>query len=234
MPRSCSVAWSPRLACVRSTPVRSSGPASWRRSASCRSPWPPARRSPGPAGSPSSPDDPGFSRPRGRPAPPLHATDRPPHPAPAPSTGHAMTFPAPARDLAVLVTRVAVGLVFVAHGLQKLFTNGIDGTAAFFDQVGVPAASAAAWFAAVVELAGGAALILGLAVPVAGLLLLVDMIGAFAFVHAGAGLFVQQGGYEFVLVLAAAALMLAVLGAGRFSVDHLLVSRGRTAQHVGA
>jgi putative oxidoreductase len=145
-----------------------------------------------------------------------------------------MTFPAPARDLAVLVTRVAVGLVFVAHGLQKLFTNGIDGTAAFFDQVGVPAASAAAWFAAVVELAGGAALILGVAVPVAGLLLLVDMIGAFAFVHAGAGLFVQQGGYELVLVLAAAALMLAVLGAGRFSVDHLLVSRGRTAQQVGA
>jgi putative oxidoreductase len=145
-----------------------------------------------------------------------------------------MTFPAPARDLAVLVTRVAVGLVFVAHGLQKLFTNGIDGTAAFFDQVGVPAASAAAWIAAVVELAGGAALILGVAVPVAGLLLLVDMIGAFAFVHAGAGLFVQQGGYELVLVLAAAALMLAVLGAGRFSVDHLLVSRGRTAQQVGA
>ena len=112
-----------------------------------------------------------------------------------------MTFPAPARDLALLVTRIAVGLVFLAHGWQKLFTNGIDGTAAFFDQVGVPAASAAAWSAAVVELAGGAALVLGLAVPVAGLLLLVDMIGAFLFVHAGAGLFVEQGGAELVLAL---------------------------------
>jgi putative oxidoreductase len=145
-----------------------------------------------------------------------------------------MTLPAPARDLAVLVTRVAVGLVFVAHGWQKLSTNGIDGTAAFFDQVGVPAASAAAWFAGLVELAGGAALILGLAVPVAGLLLLVDMVGAFAFVHVGAGLFVDQGGYELVLVLAAAALLLAVVGAGRYSVDHLLTGRRRTAQPVAA
>jgi putative oxidoreductase len=145
-----------------------------------------------------------------------------------------MTFPAPARDLAILLTRVAVGLVFVAHGWQKLFTNGIDGTATFFDQVGVPAASAAAWFAAVVELAGGAALVLGLAVPVAGALLLVDMLGAFVFVHAGACLFVDQGGYELVLVLAAAALVLTALGAGRFSVDHLLFGRHRTAQPVGA
>jgi len=145
-----------------------------------------------------------------------------------------VTFPAPARDLALLVTRIAVGLVFLAHGWQKLSTNGIDGTAAFFDTVGVPAASAAAWFAAVVELAGGAALVLGLAVPVAGLLLLVDMIGAFLFVHAGAGLFVEQGGAELVLALGAAALLLAAVGAGRFSVDHLLAGRRRTAQPVGA
>jgi putative oxidoreductase len=145
-----------------------------------------------------------------------------------------MTFPVPARDLAVLVSRVAVGLVFLAHGWQKLFTNGIDGTAAFLDQAGVPAASAAAWIAALVEVAGGAALILGLAVPVAGLLLLIDMIGAFAFVHAGAGLFVEQGGYELVLVLGAAALLLAVLGAGRYSLDHLLAGRRRTADHVSA
>jgi putative oxidoreductase len=144
-----------------------------------------------------------------------------------------MTFPAPARDLAVLLGRIAVGLVFFAHGWQKLFTNGIDGTSAFFDSVGVPAASAAAWFAGLVELVGGAALIVGFAVPAAGLVLLVDMMGAFLFVHAGAGLFVEQGGYELVLVLGAASLLLAAVGAGRFSVDHLLTGR-RTAQPVTA
>jgi putative oxidoreductase len=145
-----------------------------------------------------------------------------------------MNFPAPARDTAVLLTRVAIGLVFLAHGWQKLFTNGIDGTAAFFDQAGVPAATAAAWYAAVVELVGGAALVLGLAVPLVGLLLLLDMLGAFVFVHAGAGLFVQQGGYELVLALGAAALVLAVLGAGRFSADHLLLGHRRAAQRASA
>ncbi|MGY1840198.1 MULTISPECIES: DoxX family protein [unclassified Modestobacter] len=144
-----------------------------------------------------------------------------------------LPLPAPARDAALLIARVAVGLVFFAHGWQKLFTNGVDGTAAFFDQVGVPAASAAAWLAALVELVGGAALILGLAVPVAGLLLLVDMIGAFLFVHAGSSLFVDQGGYELVLVLGATVLLLAVLGAGRFSVDHLLFGRRRSTQPTG-
>ena len=143
-------------------------------------------------------------------------------------------FPAPARDVALLIARVAVGVVFFAHGWQKLFTNGMDGTAAFFDQVGVPAASAAAWFAAIVELVGGAALIFGLAVPVAGLLLLINMIGAFLFVHAGASLFVEQGGYELVLVLGATVLLLAALGAGRFSADHLLFGRRRSAQPAGA
>ena len=141
-----------------------------------------------------------------------------------------MTSPAPVRDVVLLAARVAVGLVFLAHGWQKLFTNGIDGTAAFFDQAGVPAASAAAWSAAVVEVAGGAALVLGLAVPVAGLLLLADMLGAFLFVHAGAPLFVEQGGYELVLVLGAAVLVLAVLGAGRISADHLLFGRRRSEQ----
>jgi putative oxidoreductase len=145
-----------------------------------------------------------------------------------------VTIPAPARDLALLVSRVAVGVVFFAHGWQKLFTNGIDGTAAFFDSVGVPAASTAAWLAALVELVGGAALIAGLAVPLAGLLLLVDMIGALFFVHAGAGLFVEQGGYELVVALGAAALLVAVIGAGRYSIDHLLTGRRRTTRPVAA
>ncbi len=145
-----------------------------------------------------------------------------------------MTLPPRTRDLAVLVTRVAVGLVFLAHGWQKLFTNGLDGTTAFFDSVGVPLPAVAAVLATGVELLGGAALALGLGVPVAGLLLLVDMIGALVFVHAGSGIFVDQGGYELVLVLGAAALFLAAVGAGRLSLDHLLLGRRRAAEPAGA
>lgn len=138
-----------------------------------------------------------------------------------------MNLPAPARDLAVLLARVALGAIFLAHGWQKLVTNGIDGTAAFFEQVGVPAAAAAAWLVALAEVVGGAALVLGVAVPVVGALLVVDMIGAFAFVHAGAGIFVDQGGYELVLALAAGVVLLVAAGAGRWSVDHAIARRRR-------
>ena len=60
-----------------------------------------------------------------------------------------------ARDLAILVARIGIGAVFIAHGWQKLVTNGVDGTAAFFGSVGIPLPAAAAWFAALVEVGGG-------------------------------------------------------------------------------
>jgi putative oxidoreductase len=138
-----------------------------------------------------------------------------------------LRFSTPARDTALLLARVGIGLVFFAHGWQKLFTNGVDGTSAFFGQAGVPMPTLSAWFAAVVELVGGAALILGIAVPAAALLLVIDMIGAFLFVHAGNGLFMEKNGYELVLALAAASLVLGALGAGRFSLDHAVLNRVR-------
>ncbi|MDI6099442.1 DoxX family protein [Actinoplanes sp. NEAU-A12] len=129
------------------------------------------------------------------------------------------------RDLTLLVTRVALGVVFIAHGWQKFDEWGLDGTAAAFGQMGVPLPTASAWFAAIIELAGGVALIAGLAVPLVALLLAVDMIGALLIVHAGNGVFVSAGGFELVLTLAAAALLLGVSGAGRFSVDRLVAPR---------
>lgn len=129
------------------------------------------------------------------------------------------------RDLTLLVTRVALGVVFIAHGWQKFTEWGLDGTGAAFGQMGVPLPTVSAWFAAIIELAGGAALLAGLAVPLVALLLAVDMIGALLIVHLGNGVFVSAGGYELVLTLAAASLLLAVSGAGRFSVDRLIAPR---------
>lgn len=131
------------------------------------------------------------------------------------------------RDFVILLARVVLGVVFMAHGWQKLSINGIDTVAGFFGQVGVPMPVVAAWSASLVELIGGAALILGAATPIAALLLVADMAGAYWFVHQGNGIFVDQGGFELVGALAAACLILAAVGAGRYSVDGLVLRRRR-------
>jgi putative oxidoreductase len=141
-----------------------------------------------------------------------------------------MTAPSWTQDLAILLARVVAGVVFMAHGWQKLAINGVDATAAFFGQVGVPLPAVSAWFSALVELVGGAALILGAAVPLAALLLVVDMIGAYLFVHVGNGVFVDQGGFELVGALGAFALILTAVGAGRFSIDHVVLGRRRKSR----
>ncbi len=132
-----------------------------------------------------------------------------------------MQTPDPIRDLALLVGRLGIGVIFLAHGWQKL-TSGVGGVAAMFEQAGVPAPGLSAVIAVVIELAGGAAMIIGLAVPVAGVLIALLMAGAFTFVHVSNGIFVSQGGFEFVLILGVTALLLAAFGSGRFGLDRVL------------
>jgi len=122
-------------------------------------------------------------------------------------------------DAVLLVTRVLVGVVLLAHGLQKLNTFTPAGTEMFLDGAGVPLAGIAAWWLIITEIGGGALLIAGLLTPLVALLSLANMVGAFFFVHAGNGLFVDNGGYELVAVLIAALVPLTLLGAGRLSLD---------------
>ncbi|WP_024795925.1 DoxX family protein [Tomitella biformata] len=129
------------------------------------------------------------------------------------------------RDLGLLLARVGLGAVFLAHGLQKLNVWGLDGTTAAFESMGVPAAGVTAFLVMWLEVLGGIALIIGLLTPVIGALFVLDMAGAIVFTHFENGLWVGDGGYELVLVLGLAALMLAVVGAGRISVDGLLGKR---------
>lgn len=133
------------------------------------------------------------------------------------------------RDIALLHARIGLGIVFIAHGWQKVVTNGLDATKAGFTQMGVPAPALSAYYAGFVELIGGAALILGVLTSIASLLLLADMIGAFFTVHLDKGVFVSDGGYELVLTLAVASLLLAAFGGGRFAVDALFRRKARTA-----
>ncbi|MEU6741221.1 DoxX family protein [Streptosporangium sandarakinum] len=127
-------------------------------------------------------------------------------------------------DVAALIARIVVGVIFFAHGWQKAAGGGPGAAAAKFAAMGVPLPEASAWYAVVVELAGGILLILGLLTPLAGLLLAVDMLGAVLFVHRGA-LFVGEGGFELAGALGSAALLLAAGGAGRVGLDHLFFGR---------
>lgn len=120
------------------------------------------------------------------------------------------------------ILRIVVGFLFAAHGWQKYNEWTIAGTQAAFGKMGIPFADVVAPVIAALELGGGIALILGLfARPVAALLA-VDMLGALVMVHLSAGVFVANGGYELVLILAAAALAVAFAGPGRASVDRAL------------
>lgn len=124
------------------------------------------------------------------------------------------------------ILRIVTGFLFAAHGWQKFNEFTIAGTQAAFAQMGVPAANVAAPVIATLELIGGVALILGVLTRVFAALLAVNMLGALFLVHAPAGIFAATGGYELVLILAAAALALAFVGAGKVSVDKVLFGRG--------
>lgn len=119
-------------------------------------------------------------------------------------------------DVAPLVLRIAVGLVFAMHGYQKLSGGGFGGMLA---SLGVPAAGFFGALVTWVELLGGIALILGLLTHWSAKLLAIDMLVAFFLVHVSNGFWLSNGGYEFVIVLFAAAVSLLITGPGKWSLD---------------
>ena len=114
--------------------------------------------------------------------------------------------------------RVVVGLVFLMHGYAKLFTMGLAGTTDMMQHMGIPMPQASAVVVTTVELLGGAALILGLFTRWAAAALAIDMAVAVVMVKLPGGFFAPRG-VEFELTLCAAALTLALVGAGGVSLD---------------
>lgn len=127
-------------------------------------------------------------------------------------------------DTGLLVLRLAVGAIFIAHGWQKVFGFGMAGVTSAFTHMGVPLAGLVAPVVAVLELVGGIALVLGLATRIAGLLLAFDMFCAILIVHGKNGFFLPRG-FEFVMGNLAMALTLAIVGAGAYSLDARLSRR---------
>ncbi len=131
-------------------------------------------------------------------------------------------------DLGLTILRIVTGIIFAAHGGQKLFVYGFGGVTGAFDQMGIPMAELVGPLVALLEFFGGLALIVGILTRFAALGLAVTMLGALLFVHIGAGFFLPNG-YEFVLALLGAAVTLAVTGAGAYSLDGRLASRRSAA-----
>ncbi|GGL08538.1 DoxX family protein [Deinococcus radiotolerans] len=129
-------------------------------------------------------------------------------------------------DLALTMLRVTIGLIFIAHGYQKLAIYTLPGTTGAFTQMGVPLPALMAPLIALSELIGGAALAAGLFTRVAAALLATDMVGALILVHLKAGFF-NPDGAEFPLALLAASLTLALTGAGAYALDARRPSRAR-------
>ncbi|MFI9385208.1 DoxX family protein [Kutzneria sp. NPDC052558] len=139
------------------------------------------------------------------------------------------------RNIAGLLARVVVGVIMIMHGWQKFFDYGIGGATAGFAQMGVPLPGVSAVFAATVELVGGAALIVGIGLPVVGVLMAIDMAGAFVFAKLGAPLIAPTGGQLELALLAGG--LLAGFAGGAYSLDRVLFrakEKGVVGQTVAA
>jgi putative oxidoreductase len=135
------------------------------------------------------------------------------------SSASATTSSASSRlDLALLILRVVLGLIFVVHGGQKLFFIHISGVIGFFGKVGIPLPMIAGPVVTAVEFLGGLALVAGLFTRLAALLIACDMLGAILFVHLKNGFF-MPGGFEYPLTIIVTMVGLVLLGAGAYSVD---------------
>ena len=133
---------------------------------------------------------------------------------------------APQMDLGLLVVRIALGAILIAHGAQKVFSFGLAGVTGAMTQMGAPAPAIVAPLVMAAELLGGIAILLGFLTRIAAIGNIVVQLGAIVLVHLAGGFFLPKG-YEFNLALVGMALALAIAGAGRWSVDEALSARSR-------
>ena len=142
-------------------------------------------------------------------------------------------------NLATAILRVVLGVVFFAHGAQKMLGwfggPGFSGTMGFFTgTMHIPAPLA--FLAIAAEFFGGLGLILGVLTRIAAFGIAVNMIVAIATVHSAFGFFMnwagaQKGeGFEYHLLVLAMTVYLMIRGAGAFSIDRAIAAASPTAQ----
>jgi putative oxidoreductase len=137
------------------------------------------------------------------------------------------------KDFAALVLRGAIGPMLVAHGTNKVFgAGGLEGTTRWFNALGLQPAHVHARMAAATEIGAGTLITLGVANPLPSAAVVGLMATAAATDHKGKGFFVFKGGWEYTAVVGAAAVALAGLGSGNWSVERLLRRKSRSGPGV--
>jgi putative oxidoreductase len=125
----------------------------------------------------------------------------------------------------LLLIRVVLGVIMVAHGAQKLFGwfggHGLSGTGSGLESMGLKPGRVYAAVNGLAEFGGGALLVLGLLTPLGAATVAGVMFVAIATVHWRNGFFNTRGGYEFNLLIVATAIALAITGPGEISIDRL-------------
>lgn len=129
-------------------------------------------------------------------------------------------------DLGMLAVRLGIGLIFAAHGAQKLFGwfggYGLKGTGQFFEGLGFRPGSLFAALAGFGEMGGGLLIALGFLGPLGATLAAATMLVAIVAVHLDKGFWATAGGYEMPLGYAIAGFAIAFAGPGALSLDYAL------------
>lgn len=122
-----------------------------------------------------------------------------------------------------LPLRLIAGILFTAHGAQKLFAwfggYGLDGTGQWMDSIGLSPGYLMALMAGSAEFFGGLFLIAGFLMRPTSFVLAITMVVAIFTVHIDNGLFMSNNGYEFGLSLLAITIALFIQGGGKYSID---------------
>ncbi|MCY1399259.1 putative oxidoreductase MhqP [compost metagenome] len=128
--------------------------------------------------------------------------------------------------LGLTLLRIPVGIIFMAHGSQKLFGwfggHGLAGTAQYMESIGLAPGHLMAMLSGGTEFFGGLALVIGLLVRPAAIGLVGLLLVAIFSVHINNGLFMSNNGYEFALALLAGVIAILIEGAGKASLDNLI------------
>ncbi|MBL4764185.1 MAG: DoxX family protein [Colwellia sp.] len=128
------------------------------------------------------------------------------------------------QSLSTLPLRLIAGVIFTAHGAQKLFAwfggYGLEGTGQWMASIGLTPGYLMALMAGSAEFFGGLLLIIGFLTRPTSFVLAITMIVAIVTVHLENGLFMNSNGYEFALSLLAITLTLFIQGGGKHSIDN--------------